>query len=571
MPPVRNSAGLSEGPPRVGLLTGVRELLRLLRHAKGDGPKHLIAAIVATALATSADIASLVLLQRAATGLLGGGRQTVGPTLLVAFLAAALTGSMLRFWAQRRTVIAQYALTEALAVAAFTNLQNQDYAEYVANGASEGFATFDRLQIVSFNALAPLIAGTAALLTVVALLATLVVLYPGSAPLVAMAIPVLAIVLLRRGKTGQVAGLSTLARARARLLFEARHAFRDIFMINAQQRMCEDFAGLEHAFRQRQSQAILAAQSSRHGFEIAVLGAALILALSASPAQVADLWYLPALGVLALAALRMLPSLATLRSSLHQIGQHGDVTGDVLALLERKPRRAAAAGAVPRLDREIRLDGITVRRAGRPDTLRCLDLTVPRGARIGIVGASGSGKSTLLDVICGALQPDGGAVLIDGVALDPAGSTAWRDRIGVVSQNSALLGSTLREAVTYPQHAGEIDQARFAAAVTGSGVAAMAGNFAAGLDTEVGEALATLSGGQRQRLALAHALYRACDLLLLDEATGQLDGESERAVIEAIAALPHDLTIVVVTHRPALLECCEVTYSLEDGVLRQTV
>lgn len=568
----RNPAGSPLAASRHGLIASLRDLTRLIGFARGTSRRRLVVAIALTALAALFDIASLALLQRAAFALLpsAGGAANGGVGAMVPFLVAALAGSVLRLLAQRQTVVSQYAITETLAVEAFRLLQNQDYAEYIRGGASEGFATFDRLQLVCFNALAPFIAGAAALLTVLTLSVAIVALYPVAAMLVLVVPLLLAVSTLRGGPSDSAEGLSNMARRRARLLSEARSAFRDVFLINGQDRMLQDFTALEHAFRRKQSEAILAAQSSRHGFEIAALIFALLalLWLPSVPANSRQL--IPALGVLGLGALRLLPSLATLRSSLHLIRLHGDVTADVLTLLHRPLRDVAASAEAPRYDREITLHGVVVRRNDRPDTLRGLNLTIPRGARIGIVGASGTGKSTLLDLLCGAVVPEAGTLLIDGQPLTAANSAAWRDRIGVVSQSSVLLGRSLREVVTFPERTGEADTARFLAAIDHAGAGTMAKAFAKGLDTDVGEALATLSGGQRQRLALAHALYRTRDLLLLDEATAQLDNDSERAVIDAISSLPRDLSVVIVTHRLALLECCDETYLLADGLLQRT-
>ena len=567
----RNSGNMATNPQPFagGLPSSLRDLLRLLGHAHGACRRLLALAIAATALAAVADVASLALLQRAAIVLLPASGAPSGSAAgaLTAFLGAALAGSVIRYWAQRRTVLAQYAVVEALSVEAFALLQHQDYSEYLEHGASEGFAAFERLQMVSFNGLAPLIAGTAALLSATAMLAALIVLYPAAALLVAAIPAALVLSALLGRERGWATGLSELIRRRARLVSEARQAFRDIFLINGQARVSADFAEIEGAARRRQAAMILSAQSSRHGFEVAVL-ALILVALLRFPPSTAENWrLLPALGVLALAALRVLPQLATLRSAARQISLHGDVIGDVLALFERGAQRVAPPGAPLHFSRELVLEGVTVKRADRPDTLRGLDLTVPAATRVGIIGASGAGKSTLLDTICGALAPHAGAVLVDGIAITPANGPAWRERIGIVSQDAKLFGRTLAEAVSYPDHPDAVDRARFAAAVEGAGVVAMVRDFARGLDTEVGEALARLSGGQRQRLALAHALYRARDLLILDEATGQLDAESEQGLIAAIDALPATLTVIVVTHRPALLACCRVTYRLVGGRL----
>lgn len=252
------------------------------------------------------------------------------------------------------------------------------------------------------------------------------------------------------------------------------------------------------------------------------------------------------------------------------IANHGEITEDVLTLLSadlpesvRKPADFSAGA--------ISLQNITVNREGRTDPLRDLSLEVPRGARIGIAGSSGTGKSTLLDVMAGAIAPDAGCVMIGRVPLDRSSGHAWRERIGFVSQHPILLGASLREAVIFPDLPAQADPFRLNEAIRLAGVDLMAGTFARGLDTAIGEVAEQLSGGQRQRLALAHALYRARDLLLLDEATGHLDPVSELELVETIEALPRDLTIVLVSHRPAMFRCCDKVYELREGRLHERV
>lgn len=556
------------GRPAAKPFVSLQALWQLIRHA-GPGPvRSLGVALAFTAIATLGDIASLALLQRAIETMTTEiGRVRSEGVLLAGFLAAALLATILRLLALRQRVEAELAVSRELSIKAFRSLQMQDYAAWLSGGAASGFAAFERLAMISGSALTPFITTVVSAISVVALTAAIAWLYPWAGAVLAVVLAFVVIEAGWRGAAGEGRRISNLSQTRSVLLYEARHAFRDIFLTNGQERLCTDFADTETQFRAQLSHATISAQSARHTIEIA--GLAFALALLAAASTVPDQKrILPLLAVLALAALRLLPQIASVRTSVRMIALHGAVTDDVLALLEAPVgQQAMQPRANQPLERQLRLDGVVVRRADRPDTLAGLDLTIRRGARIGIRGESGAGKSTLLDVICGAIQPDAGSVAIDDRLLDPARGMAWRERIGVVSQTPILLGRTLREAVVFPERSEEVDAQRFTAAIARAGIDKMVERFELGLDTPIGEAVTYLSGGQRQRLALAHALYRARDLLILDEATGQLDPTSEAAIVEALRDLPEDLTLIVVSHREAPFACCNELYELTGGLL----
>ena len=558
---------------RSGLIGQLTALWELIGFAEPQARAKLHRAMAVSTLAAAAEIASLLLVQRAAGSVINSPGQGAAITAFAMLMGAMLCSSLLRLLGQRMIIKAQYAVTASLTISSFARLQNQDYASYLDTGASRGFAAFEELQIVSYNALIPFIGGVTALGSCMMIMAMLTWLYPlaGSAILVLGGLAVLA-AMLRRGHEKQDP-VPELGRKRARLIYEGRTAFRDICLTNGQRRIIDDFAQIELAFRASLARTVMAGQTARTEVELTGLLVGL-LALMALPWIEADFTaIMPALGVFALAGLRLLPQLAAVRSAASQIASHGGVTGAVRSLLASQTTTGPAVDAFPPVaaplafrDR-IELSGIRKIREDRSDTLANLDLVIDHGSRVGIVGESGSGKSTLLDILCGLIPPSEGVVRIDGQPLTAANAAMWRERMGVVSQNALLVGDTLREAICYPVRPAEADHARLTAAATQTGLNDLAASLAHGLDTPLGETLARLSGGQRQRLALAHALYRSHDLLVLDEATSQLDQQSELVIRDCVNALPRELTVVLVTHRPALLDCCDVVYRLEGGKL----
>ncbi len=194
-------------------------------------------------------------------------------------------------------------------------------------------------------------------------------------------------------------------------------------------------------------------------------------------------------------------------------------------------------------------------------TLHDVNFHVSPGSRVGVVGPSGGGKSTLAQLLLG-LRQSGGALELDGVAIDEADPTWWRKQVALVPQHSNLLTGTVAENVRFlrPEISDvEIEKACRQAAIHDE-IMEMGG-----YDTSVGERGGELSGGQQQRLCIARALAGRPQLLVLDEATSALDAVSERRILVALGQLDSDVIIIAVTHRPAVLDICDHVLHLDEG------
>jgi len=220
--------------------------------------------------------------------------------------------------------------------------------------------------------------------------------------------------------------------------------------------------------------------------------------------------------------------------------------------------------AAPRLERDIVLDRVSFDYEGVP-ILKDVDLTIPARGLTTIIGRSGSGKTTVLDLIAGLHVPDKGQVLIDGISLQDVNLHDWRRQIGYAPQDTVLLHDTIFNNVTLGDPELTADDARRALikADAWSFVEAMP----QGLQTSVGERGARVSAGQRQRIMLARALAHGPRILILDEATSALDSESEAEICRTLKALSKDITILAVSHQPALAEYSDRVYRIADGRL----
>jgi ABC-type multidrug transport system fused ATPase/permease subunit len=180
--------------------------------------------------------------------------------------------------------------------------------------------------------------------------------------------------------------------------------------------------------------------------------------------------------------------------------------------------------------------------------LSSVNLSVTRGQSVAIVGPSGSGKTTLVDVLLGFIEPHEGSVLISGVS-PRAAIEKWSGAIAYVPQNVAVINGTIRENVTLGYPVGsEVDEFVHEALRLAQ-LTELVKELPNGLDTNVGERGSKLSGGQRQRLGIARALFTNPKLLVLDEATSSLDGQTESDISDAIRSLHGQVTVVLIAHR----------------------
>ncbi|MFC8010437.1 thiol reductant ABC exporter subunit CydD [Streptomyces cinereoruber] len=260
---------------------------------------------------------------------------------------------------------------------------------------------------------------------------------------------------------------------------------------------------------------------------------------------------------------------------LRQVGAQYHAAAEGLAAAEEifdvleQPVRNGGTGAVPDSVR-LELDAVTVRHAGRAEpSLDAVTLTVEPGETVALVGPSGAGKSTLLDVVLGFTAPEpGGSVRVGGEDLAGLDPEVWRSRIAWVPQRPYLFAGTIAENVRLARPDASDEAVR--EALRDAGADGFVAELPDGLDTLLGEDGAGLSAGQRQRLALARAFLADRPLLLLDEPTAALDGETEAGVVDAVRRLAAGRTVLLVVHRPALLAVADRVVSLGTNTVAPT-
>jgi ATP-binding cassette subfamily B protein len=223
---------------------------------------------------------------------------------------------------------------------------------------------------------------------------------------------------------------------------------------------------------------------------------------------------------------------------------------------------------LPPIDGEVRFDQVCFScQQGGPLTLNHIDLTIPAGTFVGVVGQSGSGKSTLTKMLSRLYAPSSGRIFVDGYDIDKVELYSLRRQIGIVPQEPLLFTGSVAEniALTDPDATSEaiVEAARLACAH--DFIMELPGGYSA----NVGERGANLSGGQRQRLALARTLLSRPRLLVLDEATSALDYDTERRVCDNLVDNLQHCTVFFITHRLSTIRRADQIVMLHDGAIAE--
>jgi ATP-binding cassette, subfamily B, bacterial len=235
------------------------------------------------------------------------------------------------------------------------------------------------------------------------------------------------------------------------------------------------------------------------------------------------------------------------------------------------PVRQSAPVAALRTEQGIRFEGVGFRYAGPDDkwALRNIDVFVPKGQSLALVGENGAGKTTFIKLLAGLYQPTEGRILLDGRDLRSWDEQALRERIGVIFQDFNEYQLALRENVAFGSVGHRDDELRVGRAVDQGGAREVVASLSGGLDTQLGRWFAggiELSGGQWQKVALARAFMREeADILILDEPTAALDAAAEHAIFQRFRALAAGRTTILISHRFSTVRMADRILVIEAG------
>ena len=221
---------------------------------------------------------------------------------------------------------------------------------------------------------------------------------------------------------------------------------------------------------------------------------------------------------------------------------------------------------VPYIEK-IKFDNVTFGYKSYEPVLKNIDFTIDKGEMIGLVGHSGAGKSTMINLLIRLFDPNNGSIKINGIDMRKFSQREWRDKIGVVFQETFLFSGTIYDNIVYAQNSASCRDVIEAAKMANAHEFIM--KLPDGYNTVIGENGYKLSGGERQRIAIARAVLKNPEILILDEATSALDPETEKSIQEALERLIKNRTTVAIAHRLSTLRNADRLVVIENGSIAE--
>lgn len=498
-------------------------------------------------------------------------------TIFFAVVALAAAGvRMLLFWVSYRFT---FGVGADIGGEVYRRTLHRPYSWHVARNSSEVLAAIEKVNSVTNSIIVQVVQGGVALLIAIAILLMLLAIDARTAVLAGAGFALLyglTTTLSRRRLRRNAQVIAANRTHRVRSVQEGLGGIRDVLLEGTQPLYHRRFAEFDNQMRRAQAGNAFIGASPRVLMEAAGVVFIMALAYASSSQQGGLANAIPVLGALALGAQKLLPQMQQVYHAWSAItGNRGELD-DVLALLHAPvplehdvaSMSGATAPAVRGTHPLIALRQVSFRyQTAGPDVLRSIELEIPRGMRIGIVGTTGSGKSTLIDLVMGLLQPTEGHIEIDGQALHARNMRAWQRRIAHVPQSIYLIDASIAENIALGTPLERIDWKRVEDAARKAQLGEFLAALPSGYQTQVGERGVRLSGGQRQRIGLARALYKQADVLVLDEATSALDNPTEREVITALDELRGDKTVLMIAHRLSTIQDCDQIVVISNGAV----
>lgn len=350
---------------------------------------------------------------------------------------------------------------------------------------------------------------------------------------------------------------------------------RSAFVLSKYEDASQAFAQVQGEFKYKISSIAVILQNSIMAAMFVILAVILVFGTNLAAILAPMVVYITAL-------VRMLPMAYNILNGMNKIEfakkpyeAVKEAMADYTRMKEEEERSEAVRQKKLTLQKGVSVRNLTFGYTDRAQIFQDASIDIPVGCSIAVIGASGAGKTTFVDLLLGLLKPQGGHVFFDDYDIvtqsDEEGpcKASMGEMVSYIPQTVYLNGETIRNNVAFFEEEEEIDDARVIECLKCAQIWEDVQNMEDGVHTLIGANGITLSGGQRQRIALARALYKDFELLVMDEATAALDMETEMAVIDSIRQIKENKTLIMVTHHMSLANECDVIYRIENRKIVQ--
>ena len=354
---------------------------------------------------------------------------------------------------------------------------------------------------------------------------------------------------------------------------QALGAIKETKVMRKEKYFLEEFSRTYRQYGEANSRYIFISQMPRIIIETMVVSGLLVmivvkLAVGNAPEEI-----VPLLGVLALAAFRLMPSANRIISLFNTIKFQQplfyELYPELMDIKERQESKKETyyLSVQPKLKFEKSIQVNKLRFAypeGRENVLRDISFSIGKGDFAGIIGPSGAGKTTFVDILLGLLKPSDGNIKVDGQDIFD-NIRSWQANLSYVPQSIYLIDGSVKENIALGVAPENIDNALIEKSLHMAELYDFVSDLPEGMETRVGERGVKLSGGQRQRIGIARALYQQPEVLILDEATSALDNDTEKSITDTILKLKGQITIIAIAHRLSTLAECDYKIEFANG------
>ncbi len=349
---------------------------------------------------------------------------------------------------------------------------------------------------------------------------------------------------------------------------------RDVLLDNKQKEFVNRYTVADRAFRKASQNTQLLSILPRHIIEIAGVTILVSVAAFYSISEEGMFGALPLIGALAMATIRILPAAQTAYNSYARMQAVHVSVERALEILEMEPKLSVPTpeNAILPPHSAIDLSDVWFRFRGSGKTsatsewiLKGVNISIPVNKTVAFVGKTGSGKTTISDIVSGLLIPEKGQLHVDSTPITAQNLANWRQHVASVPQSIFLIDASVKENVAFGETPAKIDFEKVKKACVMAQIDELIQERPQQYDEVIGENGLRLSGGQRQRIGIARALYKNATVLVLDEATSALDNKTEATVMETIANLHGQQTILIIAHRLETIKKADLIFEIQEG------